>query len=302
MYGSYSISKSWVFRIILITSVVYGLQVLQSLYVPYDFMTAYLGLIPWFVATKGFVWQIFTYMFLHGSPMHLFLNMYGIFIFGIMVEEAWGSKKFILYYLFCGTGAGISIFLLNLIMGGSAYYAPTIGASGAMFGLLLAFGVLFPNAELLFFFVLPIKAKYLVIIYGGMELYFELSGGMSSISHIGHLGGLLFGILYFLFFERNRWLKKRIRKVSEKTGLAAGSGPALGIIPRKDPDQEKKKEILRKLEEKGSIDALSEDEYQFVKYLDIMIDPGTLRSVHHVDVTDEYISDRQFLETINKYR
>jgi membrane associated rhomboid family serine protease len=285
---------------------VYGLQVLQvlqSFYIPYDFMTAYFGLIPWFVATKGFVWQIFTYMFLHGSPMHLFLNMYGIFIFGIMVEEVWGGRKFLLYYLFCGTGAGISIFLLNLIMGGSAYYAPTIGASGAMFGLLLAFGVLFPNAELLFFFVLPIKAKYLVIIYGGMELYFELSGGMSSISHVGHLGGLLFGILYFLFFERNRWLKKRIRKVSEKTGLAAaGNGSALRIIPRKDPDQEKKKEIIRKLEEKGSIDVLTEDEYQFVKYLDIMIDPGTLRGVHHVDVTDEHISDRQFLEIINKYR
>ena len=89
MYGSYSISRSWVFRIILFTSVVYVLQLLQPMYFGYDFLVTYFGLIPGLVVAKGFVWQIFTYMFLHGNSMHIFFNMYGIFLFGAMVADRW---------------------------------------------------------------------------------------------------------------------------------------------------------------------------------------------------------------------
>ena len=300
MYGSYGISRSWVFRIILITSVVYILQLLQPIYFSYDFLVTYFGLIPGLVVAKGFVWQIFTYMFLHGNSMHIFFNMYGVFLFGAMVEEVWGPKKFILYYLFCGTGAGISIFLLNYIMGGIGFISPTIGASGAVFGLLFAFGFLFPDVELLFFFIIPIKAKYLVVLYGGMELFFELSGGMSNVSHIGHLGGLFFGIVYVLVFERGRWFKRKVKNIVQKAERPGGEG--LRLVPRRDTDQEMKKEIIRKLEEKGSFDALTDDEFQFVKYLDIMAEPGSVKGAHSIDVTDEYISDSRFLETIRKYQ
>ena len=302
MYGSYSLSKSWVFRIILITSIVFLLQILQPFGLSFEFLVVKFGLIPAAVVINGSVWQLFTYMFLHGDPMHLLFNMYGIFIFGVMVEEVWGPKKFLLYYLYCGLGAGISIFLLNFIAGGPGYFSPTIGASGAMFGLLLAFGMLFPDVELLVFFVLPVKAKYLVIIYGGIELFMELSGGVSTISHIGHLGGLLFGFLFFIFFEKGRWFKRKVREIARKVERPAGEGQTLRIMPKKDSDLEKKREIIRKLEEHGSLDALTDDEHQFVKYLDIMTDSETLKSVHAIDVTDEHISDRKFMEIIRQYQ
>ena len=297
MYGSYSISRSWVFRIILITSAVFILQYFQSRFVYYDVIVTYLGLNPANVVNKGFVWQLFTYMLPHRDFMHLFFNMYGLFLFGVMVEEAWGGKKFIIYYLFCGTGAGISIFLLNLIMGNPGF---TIGASGAVFGLLFAFGYLFPDLELLLFFVVPVKAKYLVVFYGVFELYQEFSGGMSDVSHIGHLGGLFFGIVYVLVFERGRWFKRKVKNIVQKAERPGGEG--LRLVPRRDTDQEMKKEIIRKLEEKGSFDALTDDEFQFVKYLDIMAEPGSVKGAHSIDVTDEYISDSRFLETIRKYQ
>lgn len=302
MYGSYSLSKSWVFRIILITSLVFLLQILQPLNLTFGFLVTTFGLIPADVAGSGSVWQLFTYMFLHGDPMHLLFNMYGVFIFGIMVEEVWGPRKFLLYYLYCGIGAGISIFLLNFVAGGPGYFFPTIGASGAMFGLLLAFGMLFPDVELLVFFILPVKAKYLVVIYGGIELFFELSGGASTISHIGHLGGLVFGILYFVFFEKRKWVRRKVREMAKKVDLSDGDGQGLHRGAKKDPDQEKKKEILRKLEQHGTLDVLTDDEHQFVKYLDIMTEPDTVIHARGIDVTDEHISDRKFLEIVRQYQ
>ena len=161
MYGSYSLSKSWVFRIILITSIVFLLQILQPFGLSFEFLVVKFGLIPAAVVINGSVWQLFTYMFLHGDPMHLLFNMYGIFIFGVMVEEVWGPKKFLLYYLYCGLGAGISIFLLNFIAGGPGYFSPTIGASGAMFGLLSRSGCCFPMSSFWSFLCCPSKQSTL---------------------------------------------------------------------------------------------------------------------------------------------
>ena len=135
--------------------------------------------------------------------MHIFFNMYALLLFGIPIEQLWGPKKFLIYYFFTGVGAGITIFVMNLVLGDIGFFIPTIGASGAVFGLLLAFGMLFPEAELLVFFFVPMKAKYLVILYGGIELYLQISsGGQSSVSHLGHLGGLVFGLIYFLVTRR----------------------------------------------------------------------------------------------------
>ena len=303
MNGTYGLSKSWVLKIILFTVIVYIFQWLQPQYFSFDVITAYFGLIPGFVAEKGFIWQLGSYMFLHGNPMHLLMNMYGLYIFGVMVEEVWGPKKFLAYYLFCGVGAGVTIFLIGLIGKGPAYYGPTIGASGAVFGLLLAFGMLFPNAELLLFFIVPVRAKYLVIIFGGLELFFELSGGMSNVSHVGHLGGIVFGLIYFVIFERSRWMKRKLNSV---VGIIkssnSGESSIRSIIPKRDPDQDTKKEIIRKLESGGGIDSLTDDEYQFVKYLDIINENDKIPKLCSLDVTDEHISDRQFLEIAKKYK
>jgi membrane associated rhomboid family serine protease len=136
-------------------------------------------------------WQLITYAFLHGGFNHLFFNMFALWMFGLPVEKVWGSLRFAQYYLVCILGAGL-IQLLVQYISGSVY--PTIGASGAVFGLLLAYGVMWPNAKLfLIFFPVPIKAKWFVLIYGGVELVFGVTGAMPQVAHYAHLGGLFFG-------------------------------------------------------------------------------------------------------------
>ncbi|HEY1407121.1 MAG TPA: rhomboid family intramembrane serine protease [Spirochaetota bacterium] len=299
MHGTESFTKGSIFKLIVINCAIFLFQIIQPAIWQYDYLTVFFGLRPSGIL-HGEVWQIFTYMFLHGSPEHLLFNMYSLFIFGITVEEVWGSRKVLLYYLFCGLGAGVTIFLVNLIVHGAGYNGVTIGASGAIFGLLLAFGALFPEAEVLLFFIIPMKARTMVIVFGAIELYFELSGGMGNISHVGHLGGLLFGIIYFVFIERRRALKRKVRGVMEKIEKPVnGSDSSVREVVTRDENLEMKKRIIKKLEETGA-SSITEDEYQFVKYLDIMTESGTIRG-RKLDITDDHISDRQFLEIVKKY-
>ena len=136
-------------------------------------------------------WQLFSYAFLHGSFNHLLFNMFAVYMFGVPLEKMWGSKRFADYYVICLLGAGLTQLIVQYI-GGDVY--PTIGASGAVFGLLLAYGVMWPNNKLLLlFFPVPIKAKWFVLIYGAVELAFGVTGTMSQIAHFAHLGGLFFG-------------------------------------------------------------------------------------------------------------
>ncbi|MGB5292121.1 MAG: rhomboid family intramembrane serine protease [Lysobacterales bacterium] len=136
-------------------------------------------------------WQLISYGFLHGSFNHLFFNMFALWMFGLPIEKTWGSRKFAQYYFVCILGAGL-IQLLVQYLSGNIY--PTIGASGAVFGLLLAYGVTWPNAKLfLIFFPVPIKAKWFVLIYGAAELVFGVTGAMPQVAHYAHLGGLFFG-------------------------------------------------------------------------------------------------------------
>ena len=136
-------------------------------------------------------WQLISYAFLHGSFNHLFFNMFALWMFGLPIEKLWGSRKFAEYYVICVIGAGLVQLVVQYISG-NVY--PTIGASGAVFGLLLAYGVTWPNAKLfLIFFPVPIKAKWFVLIYGGVELIFGVTGAMPQVAHYAHLGGLIFG-------------------------------------------------------------------------------------------------------------
>ena len=154
-----------------------------------------LALTPDFVVYRfpWFVWQLFTYMFLHGGIGHLLFNMLTLWMFGTMLEQTWGTRHFLKYYFLCGVGAGICDTLVNVMLG---HRTTTIGASGAIYGLLLAFGVLFPDVKVLMNFLFPIKAKYLVMIYGAVALISALGSGNSGVSNIAHLGGMLFGWVY----------------------------------------------------------------------------------------------------------
>ena len=177
----------------------------------------YLGLY-YPLADRFFPTQYFTYLFMHGGIGHLFFNMFALWMFGHTLENYWGSKRFLFYYLFCGVGAGL---IQNIVLtyeiwnfaqlGASemqiAKYmnrAVTIGASGSVFGLLLAFGMLFPNMMIYVYFLLPIKAKYFVMIFGVIELLAGITRSSSNIAHFAHLGGMLFGIILILYWRRQR--------------------------------------------------------------------------------------------------
>ena len=131
------------------------------------------------------IYQLVTYIFLHGGFFHLFINLYMLYIFGSELERLWGQGKFLFYFFFSGIGAGIITTLL------SNY--PVVGASGALYGVLLAYGLTYPDRRLLVMFLFPMKAKYAVILFGALEFFASLSGSQSGIAHITHLGGLVFG-------------------------------------------------------------------------------------------------------------
>ena len=149
--------------------------------------------------------QLATYMFLHGGINHILFNMLSLWMFGRILEEDWGTRRFLKYYFLCGIGAGICDVIVNVLVNGSYWPVPTIGASGAIFGLLLAFGVLYPDATVLFFFLFPLKAKYMVIIYGGIAFLGALNVN-SGVSDIAHLGGMAFGYAYL----RMRFFKFKV--------------------------------------------------------------------------------------------
>jgi membrane associated rhomboid family serine protease len=152
----------------------------------------FFALHPTLVRSNYFLWQLVTYIFLHGDLFHIFFNLFSLWMFGGELENYWGSKKFLFYFLYCGIGAGIGTVLLSS--------NPVIGASGAIFGILLAFGWLFPNRPIfLMFFPVPIPAKYMVILFGFIELYSSRSGAGGGIAHLTHLGGFVFGFFYLVY-------------------------------------------------------------------------------------------------------
>ncbi len=184
--------------------------------------------------------QILTHMFMHGNFLHLFFNMFALYMFGGVLERVWGPKRFFIYYMICGLGAAlvhetVIMFQFNKLMNiispdqlqivlndGAAYFkegrvftdetmknmqmllnVTTVGASGAVFGILLAFGVLFPNTQLMLLFPpIPIKAKYFVLGYGAIELYLSITQPGSNIAHAAHLGGMLFGYLLIRYWRK----------------------------------------------------------------------------------------------------
>ncbi len=150
---------------------------------------------------QGFmVWQLVSYLFLHGGFFHILFNMLALWFFGIELENVWGTRRFLYYYFLCGVGAGISNIFIGPLF---APPAPTIGASGAIYGVLIAFGILFPNSPVYLFFLFPIKAKYLVAIFIGIELVYGITGTQQGIAHFAHLGGALVGFIYIVMMRKS---------------------------------------------------------------------------------------------------
>ncbi|MCX8124002.1 MAG: rhomboid family intramembrane serine protease [Spirochaetes bacterium] len=206
-FGS-SITPS-VKKIIIFTSAVYILQLFGNIFaqgvIENTFGIHHIGF-----AHQFKLWQPFTYMFLHGNFLHIFFNMFALWMFGSDLEDLFGSKNFMRFYLYSGVGAGLCIALMNAYIFEHYEYNPiTIGASGAIYALLLAYGMIWPNREVLLYFLFPIKMKYLVLIFGAIEFFGTLasaSGAGGGISHIGHFGGLVTG---FILLKTKFWYKKK---------------------------------------------------------------------------------------------
>ena len=152
-------------------------------------------------------WTFVTYMFLHGGFGHLFFNMYALYLFGGMLERVWGTKKFLFYYFATGIGAALIHIGVQVL---TSDYAPTIGASGAIFGLLLAYAMLYPDSMMgLVFPPITMKAKWFVLIYAAIELVLGVSGAKSGVAHFAHLGGLVVGLIIMLYWKSRHRLYSR---------------------------------------------------------------------------------------------
>ncbi|MCL2597903.1 MAG: rhomboid family intramembrane serine protease [Paludibacter sp.] len=202
------------------------------------------------------LYQLITYQFTHVAFFHLFFNMFALFVFGRVLESYWGPSRFLTYYIITGIGAGLTQLAICYF---GDIYAVTIGASGAVFGILLAFGMTFPNAPLMIIpFPFPIKAKYLVIGYGLIELsmgFANLSG--DNVAHFAHLGGMLFGIVLILYWRKkngnfmsgNSWNQPWTNKITN----IFKRKPKMTVHKRPETDEEYN---ARKADESKEIDRI----------------------------------------------
>lgn len=193
-------------NLLIINGAVFFLQLLMN-------TLTFNGLPAWYIVYKWFalnpiggvdpagnsfnfqIWQLITYQFMHGGFSHILFNMFGLWMFGMEIENTWGSKKFLYYYLLSGIGAGLAHLFISPLLGGG--YAYTIGASGAVYGVLIAFALMFPNRYIFLYFFIPIKAKYLITFLIIME-FMLVDSANSGVAHLAHLGGALTGFIFIM--------------------------------------------------------------------------------------------------------
>ncbi|MGI9237680.1 MAG: rhomboid family intramembrane serine protease [Woeseiaceae bacterium] len=187
-----------VFALLILNGLVFALQQVNA-----QFMFINFALWPATDPRSPFMpWQLLTYGFLHGNTTHIFFNMFGLWMFGRDIELSMGSRRFLTYFLVCVVGAGIIQLLVAAFQGG---LYPTVGASGGVFGILLAYGLTFPNRIVVPLFPpIPMRAITFVFIYGGLELYLGISGNAPGVANFAHLGGMLFGFLLIQYWRRGR--------------------------------------------------------------------------------------------------
>jgi len=163
------------------------------------FLVGLLGLTPQAVLGRGWIWQIATYLFLHGGLMHILFNMLAVWMFGVDLERRWGTRAFTMYYFVTGVGAGVTVVLVSLLPFAAtraSYFVPTIGASGAVYGLLMAWALIFPDRILMFMMMFPVPTRVYALLMGAIAFYSAFGVSGSNVSNFAHLGGLAFGYFY----------------------------------------------------------------------------------------------------------
>ena len=251
-------------------------------------LTQWLAFIPQ-NAIFGFeIWRFFTYMFLHAGLFHIGINMFLLWMFGSQIEQRWGRNAFLLYYVVCGLGGAITYGIFNLV--GIDSFVPMLGASGAVFGILLAYGLIFPDAVILVMMIFPMKAKYAVILFGLIELWSMASGSQGGVAHLAHLGGMITGFIFLKLtipglagrlgtpgggigaaWKRYRTKQRmRVVKPDEKAGGNGRGGHDRNDFYRggdstgKSPEQKRIDLILDKISREG-LDSLTDEEQDILR-------------------------------------
>ncbi|HEY7791892.1 MAG TPA: rhomboid family intramembrane serine protease [Vicinamibacterales bacterium] len=198
----------------------------------------YLGLVPGLVIDRFYVWQPVTYLFVHAGFFHILFNMFVLWMFGVELERLWGTRFFLKFYFICGIGAAAATLLISVLPFSFAvpiYYSDTIGASGALYGLLVAYALYFPEQPVYMYFLFPIKMKYFVLIIGAIAFFSSFSTAGGGIANVAHLGGLLVGYLYLSYLKgggfhplgelKYRYLKWKMNRLRRKFDVYSGGQP-----------------------------------------------------------------------------
>ena len=196
MFGGAGITPA--VKVLLIANV--SIFIFQT-FLDYSFILIF-GLVPHLVWKEYYIWQLFTYQFLHGGLFHLLFNMLALWMFGCDLERQWGSRFFTKYYFVSAIGGGI----LNAVLMPSQM-VPSIGASGGIYGILLAYGLTYPNRTVYFYFLFPIKMKHFVMIIGAISLYSSFTASHTGIAHLAHMGGMVFGYIYLRWGNPLVWIR-----------------------------------------------------------------------------------------------
>jgi membrane associated rhomboid family serine protease len=172
-----------------------------------NFLLLYLGMTPTIFWSQFTLWMPFTYMFVHVSFMHILFNMFALWMFGGDVEKVFGTRRFLIFYFICGIGAGLFVGVVN-----PGLPIPTIGASGAIYAIILAYGLFFPDRTIYLYFILPVKVKYFVLVMGALVFLSAMASSNDGISHYAHLGGLVIGFLYIRWRGISKYVKRLFTK------------------------------------------------------------------------------------------
>ena len=235
------------------------------------------GLVPQHVLLDRWVWQPFTYLFIHGGFMHLLFNLFALWMFGMPVEAQWGQKEFLKYYFLCGLGAAAA----SIAMAPHSL-VPVIGASGPVYGMLVAFAMLYPDAVVYLYFLIPVKAAHMAILFGLIEFFSGATGSNPGIARFAHLGGMVTGYLYIRwwwvaklrvktlyqgFIEGGEAAPRRPRRAAAKTPAPAAPAPSQ-TQERAEAQMAEVDRILDKILVSG-LDSLTEEERAIMrKYSD----------------------------------
>jgi membrane associated rhomboid family serine protease len=275
-FGGFSVFPPVIKNLLIINVVVFFIQMIAN--------NLMLGGQPlWYVLNMWFalnpisdgfnfqIWQLITYQFMHGGFSHILFNMFALWMFGMEIENIWGSKKFLIYYLVCGVAAGLAQLFISPLYSSPAV---TIGASGAIFGVMIAFAMLFPDRHIFLYFLIPIRAKYLIGFLFILEIFWIGDAG-SNVAHLAHLGGALAGFLFILFDKSIDVPLKRMLNISGYRRNNTFNNPFSGFSDKfkkrsqniedasyYDINQKKEGEEITQAEIDAILDKISESGYQ----------------------------------------